>query len=1121
MHGIRCAAFPVCLLLVLTAAASLIDSEVAGEPVLGVIDLHYSSPALEITPARDPLEGDFVRVTAHVELDGTQNWTKRGVVLDKGNPGDPDDTQVSAPFVMYTGGEYKMWYVGDPGSSPTSYIMFANSTDGVTWTKHGTVLSPSGLQEQGVHYPGVILDGSTYKMWYGGSDGTYYRIFYATSPDGLSWTRQGLALDLGPPGAMDDSSVFAPFVLREGSTYKMWYTGGDGSNNRVMYVESNDGINWGTRELNLDLGTPGSEESAHVQFPHILVEGGTYHLWYVGQLAARDRIFYATSADGKTWTRLGKVVDLGPPGSTDDGHLLMPRILHESGKPYQMWYAGKGTLQKIHHATFDLPITLPVSASVDFYLDMIGPGTNIGSSVVQVGALAPSNADMVWLATPAGGHVIYAVIDEANSVDETNESNNVASLAVRVVANSPPVADAGNDQSVFRNSMVVLDGSATYDPEGDPITYLWIQTAGLPMPMFGSNTSTPLVVTYLSGFYTFLLTAYDDRGGISTDITNVTVTNRPPTADAGPDISVAKRTLVILDGFGSSDPDSDFLSYDWIQTGGSPVTLYGMDTPNPTFMPVTAGLRTFRLTVDDGDNGVDNDSVQVNVTNLEPIASAGSDMTVRKNTPVTLDGTGSNDSDGDILSYFWTQTGGPGVTLSRQNSETATFTPSVAAIYTFSLSVSDGNGGTDSDSVQVNATNSGPVANAGMDFTSRKRSPVILDGTGSYDLDGDAITFLWTQIGGPPVIPMGMDTATPTFTPLRAGLYEFRLNVTDADGVTGSDQVGVSVTNSLPRAYAGLDFTAKKKTIVTLDGGGSSDPDLEALTYAWSQNGGLSVIIVDADNAVATFTPLMSGNYLFELTVADGDGGISVDSVQVTVINTDPLAEAGPDLICGKGTLVSLDGTSSFDSDGDVLSFVWTQTSGPTVSLAGMDTYSPSFTPASVGTYKFRLAVDDGDGGTDTDTVFVVVYGMAPTARLTASVPMAQAGSSIGFDASQSTDSDGTIDVFRFEFGDGVNESTSSLSASHTYYEPGIYTVTLTVVDNDGNTSTAKVTVRILAAERNLLADIWWLIAIIVILAANVVYFALEWRRWRGKATKIGLDEPDELEPPQSTERNR
>jgi PKD repeat protein len=217
------------------------------------------------------------------------------------------------------------------------------------------------------------------------------------------------------------------------------------------------------------------------------------------------------------------------------------------------------------------------------------------------------------------------------------------------------------------------------------------------------------------------------------------------------------------------------------------------------------------------------------------------------------------------------------------------------------------------------------------------------------------------------------------------------------------------------------------------------------------------------------------------------------------------VASAGPDKIARKNIQVNLDGSGSSDADGDVLAYVWTQTGGPMTSLAGPDTATPSFTPTSVGEYHFRLAVDDGDGGTDIDTVIVTIYGLPPVARIVASKSIVEAGSSISFDASTSGDSDGAIEEFQFDFGDGTRENLTTATADHTYFDSGIYTVMLTVIDGDGNSSYARLTVRITSAPRNILADMWWLLAIIVILAANVVYFALEWRRWKGKMQKTGL----------------
>jgi PKD repeat protein/predicted GH43/DUF377 family glycosyl hydrolase len=1096
-----------CIIISASALVLATGRAKAGEPILSTIDMRFTSPGLEIVPAGTQSFGDATTIIARIAMDGQQNWTKAGVVLDLGAPGSKDDNSVNSPSVIYDGGEYKMWYAGNDGTMGT-WILYANSTDGMTWARQGVVLSPSGgwpAETNQVHFPAVINDSGVFKMWYTGYDGSKFTICHATSLDGLTWSRVGMVLDAGP-STYDSVFAIHPFVIIDGA-YKMWYAGYDGSHWRIIYATSPDGVAWTKQGIALNVGTSGSQEDIGVQKPTVYKEGATYHMWYSGTDGTSNRIFYATSQDSTTWTKRGKVLDLGPSGAMDGRSVTQGSIVHRPGLSYQMWYTGRQTgtsTDRIHYANMT-GFTPSASVDVEFYLDGLAPTDRIGSTSVPILPFTPVAAQINWIAGPIGDHFIYAIIDPLDRINETNEANNIASLSVKVVS-GVPVADAGPDQSVFRNALTVLDGSGSYDPNGDQLTFLWVQMGGFPLPIFGANTSTPLVIPILSGFYTFKLTLYDTEGAFSIDTTNLTVTNRAPTADAGADQTVAKRTLVVLNGTASSDPDMDYLYCAWALLSGPSVTLFGADNSVATFMPMTGGLRIFQLTADDGDGGVDTDTVQVNVTNSDPLANAGPDMNVKKNVLVTLIGVSSSDPDGDALAFLWTQTGGPAVALTGANSAAATFTPTTAGIYTFSLTVSDGSGGSDSDSVQVNVTNTDPRANAGVDITVRKRTPVVLDGSGSYDADGDALDYLWTQTSGPNVVLVGDDTPTPTFTPLRSGLYRFRLNITDIDGAVDSDFAEVTVTNSNPRAYAGMDATARKKTIVTLDGGGSSDPDIDPLTYAWSQTAGPTVIIVDSDKSVATYTPLVSGAYAFELTVGDGDGGIAMDIVLMTITNSEPLARAGPDRIVRKNVLVSLDGTGSADADGDVLAYVWTQTSGPTASLAGQDTATPSFTPSSVGIYAFRIAVDDGDGGTDTDTVVVTVYGLSPVARLVSSSSMAEVGSSISFDASTSGDSDGGIVEYRFDFGDGARENLTTATTAHTYSESGFYTVTLTVIDGDGNSSSARLTVRITSVPRNILADAWWLLAIIVILAANVVYFALEWRRWKDKAQKKGTE---------------
>src|SRR6185503_8433021 len=177
------------------------------------------------------------------------------------------------------------------------------------------------------------------------------------------------------------------------------------------------------------------------------------------------------------------------------------------------------------------------------------------------------------------------------------------------------------------------------------------------------------------------------------------------------------------------------------------------------------------------------------------------------------------------------------------------------ATLTFKLIVTN-NGGIDSDpdtvDVHVTHVNQPPVAYAGPDQTVQEGSPVLLNATGSYDPDLDSLTYQWSQISGPAVTLGGANTAIASFVAPNVGTagatLVFDLTVTDPYHLTGSVSVSVAVTNvnQSPTSNAGPDQTKSELTVVTLDGTGSTDPDLDALGYTWTQIGGPSVILTGA-----------------------------------------------------------------------------------------------------------------------------------------------------------------------------------------------------------------------------------------------------------------------------------
>jgi predicted GH43/DUF377 family glycosyl hydrolase len=303
-------------------------------------------------------DGTTFRLGYATSPDGI-TWTKKPTtpVLNRGPGGSWDQERARMPSVLFDGAIYHMWYTGYDGS--TMRIGYATSSDGLSWTKSlsNPVLnigSPGDWDDFYVFTPTVFYDGLTYHMWYGGNDGTNARIGYATSPDGITWTRyasnlclgtigDGCLLDIGPPGSWEDLQVLGPSVLLDGATYHMWYFGYNNTNYRIGHATSPDGIVWTKNASNpvLDIGSSGSWDEQGVLSPTVLKNGGTYHMWFTGRDGSNDRIGHATSQDGITWTRnpMNPILTLGPTGSWEETHVLAPTVLLY-GNTYQMWYSG-------------------------------------------------------------------------------------------------------------------------------------------------------------------------------------------------------------------------------------------------------------------------------------------------------------------------------------------------------------------------------------------------------------------------------------------------------------------------------------------------------------------------------------------------------------------------------------------------------------------------------------------------------------------------------------------------------------------------------------------------------------------------------------------------------------
>jgi len=338
--------------------------------------------------------------------------------------------------------------------------------------------------------------------------------------------------------------------------------------------------------------------------------------------------------------------------------------------------------------------------------------------------------------------------------------------------------------------------------------------------------------------------------------------------------------------------------------------------------------------------------------------------------------------------------------------------------------------------------NDAPIANAGPDQIDVPAGVIALDGTASYDPDGDAIAFHWTQVQGPAVSLSGANTATPSFTAESGHVYVFRLRVTDTGAAYAVDDVVVTTRKIenveilffladpaviSPGQQSRLSWKVLHAESVEIEGIGpvstegttyvapAATQEYVLIARAPGQEVRATVVITVADAQILFFiaeptqispgqqsrlswkvsnatavriegigavqaegslmvAPTASTTYTLIATSSSGAEILAYAVVQVITPNSPPVAYAGSDQISRRLGTYSLDGSTSYDPDGDPLTFLWQQLDGPVVTLSAPTSAVTTFDVTVTGTYVFSLQVFDGKGGVASDTVRVMVY---------------------------------------------------------------------------------------------------------------------------------------------------
>jgi hypothetical protein len=540
-------------------------------------------------------------------------------------------------------------------------------------------------------------------------------------------------------------------------------------------------------------------------------------------------------------------------------------------------------------------VALNGTASIDADGDLLSYRWRLQSAPTgAVPSLVGATSVSPTLSIPAAGLYVVQLVVNDGRVDSALDT------VVISTANSAPVANAGADRTTTVAATVTLDGGASTDVDGDSLTFRWRLVAAPAGSVETLRSATSVAPTFRidrPGTYRFELVVSDSAASSAPDAVVVTTVNSAPVANAGPDQTAYAPQTVTLDGSASTDVDGDALNYHWSLTSapaGSRARLSDAGAIRPSFAVDRAGTYVAQLLVNDGLVSGAVDTVTVTTLNTAPVASAGPDQSVVAGQIIGLTGEASADVNGDGLAYAWAITvrpSGSTAPLLDPTSVMPTFRADRVGTYVLQLIVNDGTTDSAPDTVTISTSNTAPVASAGADQpASAVNQPVWLDGSASLDADGHGLTYRWALIAAPAGSAATISDAGaigPAFTPDRGGQYVAQLIVSDGFVDSAPDTVVIETVNRAPVANAGADLLANVGTPTAVSADGSTDPDGDALTYAWAltaRPGGSVASLTSAATATPTFTPDVVGAYTLQLTATDGAGLSSTDLVTVNAV---------------------------------------------------------------------------------------------------------------------------------------------------------------------------------------------------------------------------------------------
>ncbi len=563
-------------------------------------------------------------------------------------------------------------------------------------------------------------------------------------------------------------------------------------------------------------------------------------------------------------------------------------------------------------------------------------------------------------------------------------------------------------------------------------------------PFMTAKIPTTVAAPAHSGSYTFSGAAPFGDQRVEASATLVVISTQAPEVSAGDNLTVTENSAVTFTG-GFTDPDvGETHAYTW--DFGDGATFSGSLTPTHTYLD--DGVFLVTLVVTDSLGAVGQDSLSLTVLNVAPSVTAGSDQTVNDGAAVAFNGSFSDP--GPLDSHLITWDFGDGMTVN--GALTPTHTYATYGLYTATLTVADDDGAVGSDSVLITveplpmAVTLAPlyetVEGAWLTVTATLDNP--------SQLPIEAIILAW----GDGAISSGALTAQHQYG--DNGVYTGVITIAYPGGVATAT-APIVVANVPPVVAAGPDQGVLAGEPVSFQGSYTDPGWLDSHTIEWTFGDGVGL----SGALTPTHTYSVPGLYTVTLTVTDDDGEMTSDTLLVSVAPQPVSVWLPPTASAAEGAPLTI--TATLDNPSDVpildITFAWGDGTLTTGLLA------PSHAYGDDGVYTGVITVTYADGvvtATTTITIWNVAPAVAAGPDQTAAV-----GALLLFNGSYTDPGWLDTHLVSWDWGDG-SVITGTLTPTHTYSVAGVYTVTLTVADDDGGVGVDSLEVVILAGDLTL-----------------------------------------------------